>query len=153
MHILGMAKSFLDLKGSKGPKLELDFFKLVYATSIIRGNGGEARGYLLVLNQAVHDRAHAWIARYRTGDAVQILLATPNADELAAIAAEKIRNAVGMLPDAERAEDALASISEELGERALATEIRRLHPAVQQITDRPRFPQGIRWDFCGVINP
>ena len=30
-HILGMVKRNLDMKGAKGPKLELDFLRLVYA--------------------------------------------------------------------------------------------------------------------------
>jgi hypothetical protein len=152
MHVLGMAKSFLDLKGCKGPKLELDFFKLVYAASVIRSKGEHAYGYLLALNQSVYDRAHAWIAKYQTGDTVMILLATPDPEELALLAAEKIRNALGMLPDAVGAGDALASVGEELGEGALAKEIRRLHPAVQQVTDRRQFPQGVRWDFYGTGN-
>jgi len=30
-HILGMAKSFEDLKGARSPILELDYLRLVYA--------------------------------------------------------------------------------------------------------------------------
>lgn len=150
MHIVGMAKSSLDLKGAKGPKLELDFFKLAFAVASLRAEGKRAVGYLQVLAPLLRDRALAWIEKYQTGDAVVVLCAEPNVAELAELAAEKVRNALGLLPDSERADDALASIGEELGERELAAEIRRRHVTVQQISDRGQFPQRIRWDFCGI---
>ena len=49
MHILGMAKSSLTLKGAKASKLELDFFKLAFAVSVLRTSGEQAIGYLQVL--------------------------------------------------------------------------------------------------------
>lgn len=81
----------------------------------------KAVGYLQVLSSAARDRAVSWVAKYCTGDAVVVLYAAPNDAELAALAAEKARNAAGLLttPDAERAGLSLASLGRELGESAL----------------------------------
>jgi len=44
-HILGMAKSFLDLKGVKSQKLELYYLRLVYAVKDLR-KGRDDQRYL-----------------------------------------------------------------------------------------------------------
>jgi hypothetical protein len=64
MHILGMAKSSLTLKGAKAPKLELDFFKLAFAVAAFRAVGEQAIGYLQVLALPARDRALGWDACY-----------------------------------------------------------------------------------------
>ncbi len=117
MHVLGMAKSSLCLKGAKASKLELDFFKLAFAVAKLRASGDEAVGYLLVLSTAARERAVGWVTKYQTGDAVVVLYTAPDDAELVALAAEKARNAAGLLatPDAERAELSLASLGRELG--------------------------------------
>ena len=39
-HILGMAKSNLNLRGAKAQKLELDYLRLIYAVKGIREKDG-----------------------------------------------------------------------------------------------------------------
>jgi hypothetical protein len=155
MHILGMAKSSLTLKGAKASKLELDFFKLAFAVSVLRTSGEQAIGYLQVLAAPVRDRAIGWTVKYSTGDAVTVLYVSPTKTELAHLAAEKARNALGLisLPDAEHADKtlSLASSGEEFGESALVREVIARHPSVVRITDPQRFPQRIDWDFYGTV--
>ena len=156
MHILGMAKSSLTLKGAKGPKLELDFFKLAFAVAALRASGEQAIGYLQVLATSVRDRATGWTTKYATGDAVVVLYAAPTEDEFISLAAEKARNALGLLstPDADNADEtlSLATLGEMLGESALAREIAARHPGVIRIDDSNLFPQRIRWDFYGTVS-
>ena len=52
-HILGMAKSHLDLRGAKAPKLELDYLHLIYAVKEIREKGESAQGYLVVMTEEI----------------------------------------------------------------------------------------------------
>jgi len=150
-----MAKSSLTLKGAKASKLELDFFKLAFAVAALRASGEQATGYLQVLAEPVRDRAIGWVNKYSTGDAVIVLFAVPNDMELAALAAEKARNALGLLSisDEQSAEESLslALLGEKLGEEALAIAVKRRHPSVFRITDRQRFPQHIDWDFYGTV--
>lgn len=155
MYILGMAKSSLTLKGAKASKLELDFFKLAFAVAALREAGEQAIGYLQVLAVPARDRALGWVTKYSTGDAVTILYAAPSDAELTDLAAEKARNALGLLTTAD-AQDAdetfsLASLGEQLGESALAREVTRRHPTVARITDARQFPQHIAWDFYGTV--
>ena len=145
----------MNLKGGKASKLELDFFKLAFAVAALRASGEQAVGYLQVLTEPLRDRANGWATKYSTGDAVTVLYASPSDTELTALAAEKARNALGLLStaDAQRAEEALslASFGEELGESALLREVTRRHPTVFRITDSQRFPQRIDWDFYGTV--
>jgi hypothetical protein len=154
MHILGMAKSSLDLKGAKAPKLELDFFKLAFAVAALRGSGEQAVGYLLVLAIAARDRALGWSEKYATDDAVVVLYRAPAEADLASLAVEKTRNAHGILStrNAEHADRtlSLAPFGAKLGESVLAREILTRHPSVIRITDPQRFPQRIDWDFYGT---
>ena len=156
MHILGMAKSSLTLKGAKGPKLELDFFKLAFAVAALRASGEPAIGYLQVLAAPVRDRAIGWTTKYAVGAAVVVLYAAPTEDEFISLAAEKAGNALGLLstPDADNADEtlSLATLGEMLGESALAREITTRHPGVIRINDSNFFPQRIRWDFYGTVS-
>lgn len=155
MHILGMAKSSLSLKGAKASKLELDFFKLAFAVAALRTTGEQAFGYLQVLAQPVRDRATGWTRKYATADAVTIVYAAPAEADLVALIAEKARNALGLLTtaDAEQAEEALslASFGEALGEAMLVREIMQRHPTAVRVTERQRYPQNIDWDYYGTI--
>jgi hypothetical protein len=157
MHVLGMAKSSLSLKGAKGPKLELDFFKLAFAVEALRASNTPAIGYLQVLSAPAQKRALYWIEKYRTGDTVTILYTAPSDVEMTALAAEKARNASGLLStsNAEKAATmlSLAALGQELGESALAKEIKLRHATVVRILDKIKFPQQIDWDFYGVVPP
>ena len=153
MHILGMAKSSLCLKGAKASKLELDFFKLAFAVAKLRAAGEEPIGYLQVLSARARDRAVGWIAKYQTGDAVVVLYAVPDEAELVALTAEKARNAASLLATANagRAGLSLASLGRALGESALAREVFSRHPAIARVDVRSQFPQRIDWDFYGLV--
>jgi hypothetical protein len=153
MHVLGMAKSSLCLKGAKASKLELDFFKLAFAVAKLRTSTERAVGYLQVLSTAARDRAVGWTAKYHTEDAVVVLYAAPNDAELVALATEKARNAAGLLatPDAVRAGLSLASLGRQLGESVLTREMFSRHPTVVRIKEKSRFPQRIDWDFYGFV--
>ena len=66
-HVLGMAKSALDLRGAKGPKLELDYLRLLYAVKELRKRGDNAQGYLIVLTEPIHERTRQWENKYLAG--------------------------------------------------------------------------------------
>jgi len=63
-HVFGMAKSHLDLKGAKGPKLELDFLRLVYVIKDFRSKGKQATGYMAVLTDQIAQRVNGWAHKY-----------------------------------------------------------------------------------------
>jgi hypothetical protein len=61
--IIGMTKSFLDLKGSRPRSLELDFLRIIYAFSIYPRYIKSA--YLLVMNQEIKNTIiNNWIEKY-----------------------------------------------------------------------------------------
>ncbi len=153
MHVLGMAKSSLCLKGRRLQKLELDFFKLAFAIAALRASGHQAVGYLQVLSTAACTRAEGWVGKYLTGDAIVILYAAPNLAEVEALAAEKARNAAALLAttDADCADLSLASLGRELGESALSREILFRHPTVVRVANKRLFPQRIDWDYYGLV--
>lgn len=152
LHILGMAKSSLDLRGAKAQKLELDFLRLAYAVRDFREAGEEAVGYLMVLDPTVAITARAWIEKYGTGEGVVVLCNEITGPEFEALLKEKADNALGLLQEhrfdeAERALS-LANNGRELGERALQRDIAERHPGVTTTT---AFPLGVQWDFCGTL--
>jgi hypothetical protein len=96
-HILGMVKRNLDLNGAKGPKLELDFLRLVYAVKELRQSADEAKGYLLVMTSAIAERVAAWQTKYQAGDSVQVGTAQLSQEQLGTIHAEVRANVEGMV--------------------------------------------------------
>ncbi len=151
-HILGMAKSHLDLRGAKGPKLELDFLRLVYAVKELRSKQEKAVGYLLVMNQNIANRAESWKEKYEAGDTLIISIAKLTPDEKERLQAEKKSNVAGMIAgslgkDVGSQSDAVTGM--QLGERELIREIWTREGEVVKITDEGAFPFGIRWDFYG----
>lgn len=154
-HILGMAKSHLDLRGAKGPKLELDLLRLVYAVKELRSQGQEAQGYLLVLTEDIEVRAKKWLDKYQAGDTVDILRKDLLAEDLKALEAEKERNIAGMVAGSTGelvGDRSSAGRGKYLGEEALRKQIMSLVPGVKEITKEREFPFGIRWDFYGVLD-
>jgi len=151
-HVLGMAKSHLDLKGAKGPKLELDFLRLVYTVKELRARGDQAKGYLTVMEKGIATRVDSWIEKYQAGDTVVVEVAGLSADEREALKAEKKRNVAGMIAGSLGSTVGNQS-NAELGKRAGEDALRRLvisrEPGVQEIKDEGVFPLGIRWDFYG----
>ena len=153
LHILGMAKSSLDLRGAKGPKLELDFLRLAYAVRDFREAGEDAIGYLMVLDSSVAETAARWAEKYRTEDAIAVLCCEPGSIDRELLVVEKTNNAIGFLPDlAIRNLDrklAFAHFGKNLGEESLIKSIEERHPGIIRSYD---FPLGIHWDFYGTLN-
>ena len=155
-HILGMAKSHLDLRGAKGPKLELDLLRLVYAVKELRSRGQEAQGYLLVMTPAIEERAKNWLGdkKYQAGDTVEILLAALSIDEFGSLQDEKKRNVAGMIAGSTGepvGDKSSAKRGRCLGEKALRDQIMRLEPGVSGVMEESNFPFWIRWDFYEKI--
>lgn len=148
-----MAKRHLDLRGAKGPKLELDLLRLIYAVKDLRSQGDDALAYLLVLSPKIASTARAWSAKYAALDAVEVLVGQLSDQERLTIVSEIRRNTAGMIAGAQGqlvagASDSTAGAS--LAEAKLLAEIRRRNPSVAQVLESARYPFGIRWDFYGT---
>jgi hypothetical protein len=148
-----MAKSSLDLRGAKGPKLELDFLRLAYVVRDLRTAGGNAVGYLAVLDSKVAATASTWIEKYHSGDAVVVLVCDLGIRDHEMLEREKSSNALGFLPAPEirnlERKLAIADLGRELGEQALQKAIEERHPG---IISCPKPPFGIQWDYYGILN-
>ncbi len=148
-----MAKGFLDLKGAKAPKLELDYLRLLYVVKEIRKKGEVARGYLLVMDEDIYQRVNKWKDRYKSNDEVEVINQTLTVNEIQLIKSEKIQNIKGMLAGAQGEEvngKADASIAGSIGENKLKEYIMNKEKGVRQIEDKSEHPFGIQWDFYGI---
>ena len=155
MHILGMAKSHLDLKGAKGPKLELDFLRLVYVIHRLDFIGETGKGFLLVFTQAIKKSAESWIQKYETDYDIEILLAELTEEEKHQLNEEKKRNREGMITGSQGEAvdcESNADFGKALGENKLCEAIKERYPDVTEITDVSKFPLGVSWDFYGRLN-
>ena len=147
-HILGMAKSSLDLRGAKAQKLELDVLRLVYAIQHLRAGGDEAQGYMLVLNSAVRGRVETWLSKYEAHHLVKCFSPKISEADLIRLRAEKVLNSEGMvagtlgMPVVGRS---TAALGKEVAELALNDFIRSEEGGTWT-QDRPH-PMGILWDF------
>jgi hypothetical protein len=152
MHILGMAKSHMDLEGAKAPKLELDFLKIAYTLARLSALGESGRGFLLVFTESIGKRARGWVEKYGTKDTIEIVVAELTAQELNNIRDEKTKNRDGMLSGSQGQDigrKSAADIGQEIGETKLRQEIQKRCPDVTRVVDPNKFPLGIRWDFYG----
>lgn len=152
MHIIGMAKSHMDLRGAKGPKIELDFLKIAYALARINAKGEAGKGYLLVLTKAISQRANTWKNKYGTGDSIEIIIGNLTDRELDALRKEKRKNREGMILGAQGNEvegKSNADTGQKIGETKLIEEIQKRHPSVNRIDDPKKSPLGTNWDFYG----
>ena len=155
MHILGMAKSHLDLKGAKGPKLELDFLRLAYVIHRPDSLGETGKGFLFVFTPAIKKRAEFWIQKYGTDDDIEILLAELTEEEKHQLNEEKKRNREGMIAGSQGEAvdgESSADLGKALGEDKLREAIKKRYPDVTEITDVSKFPLGVNWDFYGRLN-
>lgn len=153
-HILGMAKSHLDLRGSKGPKLELDYLRLVYAIREMRKEGHSAQGYLVVMTDEILNRVRQWECKYRGKECVEVMSVSLPRRVRRTLENEKARNLAGMVAGATGGKAdgrSNANTGRNTGEAALTEIILRLEPSVQRMRDENRFPLGIRWDFYGIV--
>jgi len=143
-HVLGMAKSNLDLKGAKGSKLELDFLRLVYTVKELRARGDRAKGYLIVMEKGIATRVDSWIEKYQAGDTVVIEVAELSSDEREALKAEKKSNVAGMIAGSLGStvgDQSNAELGKQVGEAALRSLVMSREPG-NVIKLRPdRFPK------------
>ena len=157
MHILGMAKSSLNLAGGKASKLELDLFKIAFAVAALQKKDEQAQGYLLVLSEAVQKRAEYWAEKYKMSGYVTVLFYQPSSSELSSLLQEKKGNASGIIASSNPALT-VRNISQgywgqHIGEERLAEEIEKLHPTITRVPiyDGNVYPQAINWDYYGIV--
>ena len=154
-HVLGMAKSHLDLKGAKAPKLELDYLRLVYAVKEIRRGKDNAQGYLVVLDPRIRDRLRQWESKYGGKECVKVIYEPVPSIDKSKLEEEKADNIAGMVAGTIGSEvggRSCANLGQTMGEDALRRKIFEAEPNVEEVTDKSKFPFGIQWDFYGVIN-
>jgi|GEM_PF-583853 len=158
LHVLGMAKSCLDLRGANAPKLELDFLRLVSAIRDFEEIGEEAVGYLIVLDERVEARANSWRAKYGIGEKIVVQKADLHNIQFEALQEEKARHAIGMLQkylfhEVEK-ELSVAELGKQLGESALSQKIETEHRGIAPLhTKLPRteLPLQVAWDYYGTL--
>ena len=149
-HVIGMAKSCLDSRGSKGRNLELDFQRLMAAVKEIRACNTQAVGILLVLNETVQRRADGWKQKYNLTDEIEVVLAPITDFERGVLTDEKRRNANGNKKGS-NAEDASAVLSQGIGEKHLFFEISKRFPRIQNHSPTLNCLVGVKWDFYGIV--
>jgi len=141
-YVLGMAKGYLDLKGSRAPTLQQNFLQLDRAVLNLRSEGSEAKGYLMVLTEAVAARARRWQERFHTLDRIEVLVAELTATERLRLDLEKVGQRAGR--------DPIATQARLIGEDHLRRAIHQREPGVVDAGGRHPPPDGVRWDFFGV---
>ncbi len=146
-------KSHMDLRGAKGPKLELDCLRLVYSVTLLRQSGDSAIGYLLVMTSEIAKTVKGWLDKYCAGDSVKVIVAFLSAEQMLKLAAEKDGNVQGMVDgtigkSVNGKSD--ASYGRSLSEEALRESIRQQEPDVQEVKNKDLCPFGIQWDYYGV---
>jgi hypothetical protein len=154
-HVLGMAKRHIDLNGAKGPKLELDYLRLVYAVGRLRTSSQRAQGYLVVLTPEIRATTSRWRTKYEAGESVTVLVAPLTAGEGAAIKLEVAANTKGMIAGSTGAAVSGRSSAEAGGaivEDHLVNLIAANEPGVVRITERRLFPLSINWDYYGHVH-
>ena len=124
--IIGMTKSFLDLHGSRGRSLELDFLRIVYAN--VLHSDKIHKSYLVVMTDEIAKTANdIWRKKYETS---------------------KFDKSFNSLP-----ENAIANESGEL-ETLLGTIIQDEEKRkIENINKSSRtIFRDINWDFYGILN-
>lgn len=150
-QILGMAKSYLDLRGSKPRNLELDFMHLAFAISKAKAEGHAACGILLVLREEIKVRAEGWREKYGISqNEIKVVLAQTTPDEERILKIEKSKNAQSNREGAS-SEGAFAKSSERIGEDHLRSEVKKLFPTVVEGHSELPYLKNVKWDFCGIV--
>ena len=150
-HIIGMAKSYLDLRGSKTRNLELDFLLLALAVNKSRSSNADAHGVLLVLDEKVWKRADGWRRKHGVANDIEVALAKPTAVEMEVLRTEKAANARGNTPNSKH-EDASAAKSGAIAEAYLLAEIQKRFPGVRKQRSELPHLACVSWDFYGVVD-
>ena len=153
-HVLGMARSHLNLNGAKREKLELDYLRLTYAVKDLRAQGKDAQGYLVVLDGDSASRIHLWESNYKAQGCVTVVLAHLEDQVMDKVKDEKRKNKAGMGAGPTGAKiggRSSATFSKATVEDVLRMKICELEPNVEAVDDKKKFPCGVRWDFYGVV--
>ena len=153
-HVLGMAKRFLDLRGAKGPKLELDYLRLLYAVKELRFHGEEAQGYLLVLTSKIESVTLRWQEKYEAGDTVRVLVPELSDPERSLFEREIAANILGMLEGylgSSSGNQSSAAEGAAIAEAHLEALLKVHEPEAIRIMRPAEFPFHIRWDYYGVV--
>lgn len=151
--VLGMAKSSLNLLGSKGPKLELDLLRLVRAKERLSARGETVHAVLAVMTQDLRARCEAWAAKYEAPGAVEVLVVECTPEQAEALRSEKARNVSGMIAGSQgqlAGEDSEAGIGRAIAEDFLDWYIEKRFGPLTRIERENEMPFGIRWDYCGL---
>jgi len=141
---------------AKGPKLELDFLRLVYTVKELCRSGNEAKGYLLVMTPEIARRVTAWKTKYQSGDSVQVGTASLSQEQLRTIQAEVRANMEGMVAGTvgeDVAGRSDASGGGQLGEDLLRQFIEAGEQGIHRSLNELEFPFHIRWDYYGTHGP
>ena len=151
MHIFGMAKSSLNLKGAKRQKVELDYLRLVYACLVYPAS----EAYLVVTDTAMENTVLKWAKKYKADGVVNVKV-LPTEKLTTELRAEKKRNVRGMV-DAINGKglntDAVAALGEQICEEYLLELMQAIYPAIghkhhcQKKIDYRKLPLGVNWDF------
>ena len=154
-HVLGMAKSCLDLKGAKSSKVELDFLRLLYAVQKIEDNGESAIGCFFVGNEKVKKTVETWFNKYGFSfkSKIEILtLEQISKNDYEKLLTEKARNSKGNIRHNDKSiskEYASGKIGKEIFEKALTNHLKSKYKIKEIISDNKPF--GINWDFYHQI--
>jgi hypothetical protein len=149
-----MLKPYADLQNANGPKIELDYLRLVYAVSEIRKWGDNAQGYFVLtdagmlnrLSQLEHDyrgETYAKVLRVSLDSYLRHAEQTEKTELLSGI----VRTAILDTGDRSSA----ITIRRRMREFVLTETILGLEPDVRPVTDEGRFPFRIRWDYYGIV--
>lgn len=152
-YVLGMVKRNLDLKGAKGPKLELDFLRLVYAIKELQKSGHEAKGYLLVMTPRISRRIDAWRKKYEAGNTVVVETAQLSPEQRQTIEDEIRENKNGMVAGTvgeDVAGRSDATVGAKIGEELLRKLIETHESGIYRSCNEQDFPLLIRWDYYGT---
>lgn len=152
-HALGMVKRNLDLKGAKGPKLELDFLRLVYVVKALRKSGHEAKGYLLVMTPSIARRVDVWQKKYEAGNSVLLETAQLSQEQYQIIKSEIRENKNGMVAGTvgeDVAGRSDATVGGQIGEVLLQQLVETHEQGVHRSFNEQDFPFRIRWDYYGT---
>lgn len=155
MHVLGMSKSNLDLKGAKGPKLELDYLRLVYAAKELQRLGEGSATYLCVMTSEIEQRISVWARKYDAQGVVTVVVPPSDAIDRNRLSEEKRNNIDGMIEGTMGASSggkSDASYGRDAGEEYLRLTILSEHPGLVESQDKREFPFNVNWDFYGVYD-
>lgn len=156
--LLGMTKSFLDLKGNRSRSLELDFLRLVYVNSSYTENIFKA--ILAVMNNEIVEKINKnWISKYEAKKfenslviiSYENILDKNEYSELKKNIQEQIeKNRKGNVEDSND-EDAVAFASKELENKLTAYILEKYKEFGLGISSKNIMD--IRWDACYRLNP